>query len=130
MNDANRSEDMGPLQGIKIVELAGIGPAPFCAMGLADLGAEVIRVDRASSVSGSQAAEPDLDLLNRSRKSVAVDLKHPEGVETVLRLADKSDAFIEDQILRYSANPVQALTYKIGEQVILYLKKEFMKKNL
>ena len=86
---------MGPLDGIKVIELAGIGPAPFCAMVLADLGAEVIRVDRAGLVPETMPDEPSLDLLNRSRKSIAVDLKVPEGVETVLRLIDEADAFIE-----------------------------------
>lgn len=82
---------MGPLKGIKVVELAGIGPGPFCAMMLADMGAEVIRVDRANAKGkGSRA-----DVYLRGRRSVAVDLKHPDGVATVLRLIENADALIE-----------------------------------
>ncbi|MCY4656018.1 MAG: CoA transferase, partial [Gammaproteobacteria bacterium] len=64
---------MGPLSGYRIIELAGIGPGPFCGMMLSDMGAEVIRVDR---ISGSQSAPKDV--LQRNRKSIAVDLKSPE----------------------------------------------------
>jgi len=85
----------GPLSGLKIVELAGIGPAPYCAMLLADLGADVLRIDRAQNVAAGAPDQPPLDLLNRSRRSVGVDLKHPEGVETVLRLAEFADVLIE-----------------------------------
>ena len=82
---------MGPLQGIKIVELAGIGPGPFCAMMLADMGAEVIRVDRLSAKgTGSRR-----DVYLRGRRSIAVDLKHADGVATVLRLSETADALIE-----------------------------------
>ncbi|MEE2683339.1 MAG: CaiB/BaiF CoA-transferase family protein [Actinomycetota bacterium] len=86
---------MGPLSGKRIIEIAGIGPGPFCAMILADLGAEVIRVDRASSVPDEFPNTPSLDLLNRGRDSIAVDLKKEKGIETVLRLVEKSDALIE-----------------------------------
>jgi alpha-methylacyl-CoA racemase len=86
---------MGPLQGIRIVELAGIGPGPFCAMMLADMGAEVLRIDRAQNVTLERPKTPSLDLLNRGRRSVGVDLKHPEGVELVLRLLERADALIE-----------------------------------
>ena len=75
----------GPLSGLKVVELAGIGPGPFCAMMLADMGADVIRVDRAQTVFGGDPATPPADVLNRGRRSVGVDLKNPDGVETVLR---------------------------------------------
>jgi alpha-methylacyl-CoA racemase len=81
----------GPLGGVRIVELAGIGPAPFAAMVLADLGADIVRVDRAGGGSGFAR----MDVMNRGRRSVAVDLKHPDGVEVVLRLAAESDALIE-----------------------------------
>ena len=81
---------MGPLAGVKVVEIAGIGPGPFCAMMLADMGAEVIRVDRKGAKGGSK-----FDILQRGRKSIAVDLKKPEGVETVLKLIEKADALIE-----------------------------------
>ncbi len=86
---------MGPLAGVKIVEIAGIGPGPFCAMMLADMGADVIRVDRAGNVRGGDPAVPPGDLINRGRRSIGVDLKTPEGVETVLRLVEKSDGLIE-----------------------------------
>jgi alpha-methylacyl-CoA racemase len=81
----------GPLDGVRIVELAGIGPAPFAAMVLADLGADIVRVDRAGGGSGFAR----MDVMNRGRRSVAVDLKHPDGVQVVLRLAAESDALIE-----------------------------------
>lgn len=86
---------MGPLEGKRIIEIAGIGPGPFCAMLLADLGAEVIRVDRASAVPDEMPGTPNLDLLNRGRNSIGVDLKASKGVETVLKMVEKSDALIE-----------------------------------
>jgi len=89
------TETMGPLNGIKIIELAGIGPGPFCAMMLADMGADVIRVDRAQAVVGGDPASPPADVLNRGRRSVGLDLKQPEGVETLLKLVDRADALIE-----------------------------------
>ena len=82
----------GPLQGLKVVEIAGIGPGPFAAMLLADLGAEVVRVDRPG---GGGLSLGDKDVLNRGRRSVAVDLKHPGGAEVVLRLAEQADVLIE-----------------------------------
>jgi alpha-methylacyl-CoA racemase len=79
---------MGPLSGFRILEIAGLGPAPFCAMLLSDLGAEVVRIDRLQPPErGVLDADPRFDLLQRGRRSVAVDLKHPQGAETVLRLA-------------------------------------------
>ena len=85
----------GPLSGIKVVEIAGIGPGPFCAMLLADMGADVLRVDRAQVVSGGSADSPSMDLLNRGRRSIGVDLKQADGVETVLRLVEQADALLE-----------------------------------
>lgn len=85
----------GPLTGIKIVEVAGIGPAPFAAMMLADLGADIVRIDRAGNVSGGSPDLPPGDLLTRGRRSIGVDLKSPEGVEVVLQLAESADAFLE-----------------------------------
>ncbi len=85
----------GPLSGIKIIEIAGIGPGPFAAMLLSDMGAEVLRVDRAQAVRGGDPTKPPLDILNRGRKSIGVDLKNPDGVETVLRLVESADALIE-----------------------------------
>jgi len=84
----------GPLSGIKIIEIAGIGPGPFAAMMLSDLGAEIIRVERAQAVSGD-FSKPNLDLMNRGRRSIGVDLKSPDGVETLLRLVEQADALIE-----------------------------------
>jgi alpha-methylacyl-CoA racemase len=85
----------GPLSGFRIVEIAGIGPGPFAAMLLADMGAEVIRVQRTQAVQGAVPTEPDRDLLQRGRRSIAVDLKNPDGVETVLKLIESADALIE-----------------------------------
>lgn len=86
---------MGPLAGIKVVELAGIGPGPFCAMALSDMGAEVLRIDRTEPSGLGIGVEPRFDLLKRGRRSVAVNLKEPKGVDTVLRLIDRADALIE-----------------------------------
>src|SRR4051812_60870 len=85
----------GPLSGIKVVEIAGIGPGPFAAMLLADMGAEVLRIDRAQNVSGGDPASPPQDVLNRGRRSIGVDLKQADGVETVLRMVEQADALIE-----------------------------------
>jgi len=88
----------GPLSGIKIVEIAGIGPGPYGAMLLADLGADVIRIDRSSGVNAfgqGPDAEPPADILARGRRSVAVDLKHPDGVATVLDLVAEADVLLE-----------------------------------
>ena len=85
----------GPLSRYRVIEIAGIGPGPFSAMMLADMGAEVIRVDRAQSVAGRDPAQPSRDVLNRGRRSVGVDLKHPDGVETVLKLVEQADALVE-----------------------------------
>ncbi len=82
----------GPLAGLRIVELAGIGPGPFAAMMLADMGAEVLRVDRAQAV-GEPA--PAWDVNARGRRSVGIDLKHPQGRDAVLRLVERADALIE-----------------------------------
>ena len=86
---------MGPLRGIRILEFAGIGPGPFAAMMLADMGAEVLRIDRAQSVRAPQPEQPSLDLMARGRKSVAFDLKHPDAVAAVLRLIERADALLE-----------------------------------
>lgn len=85
----------GPLKGLKGIELAGIGPAPFAAMVLADLGADIVRVDRISKESTAYSLPPHLDVLNRGRRSVAVDVKDPAGREVVVRLADSCDFLIE-----------------------------------
>jgi len=82
---------MGPLAGVKIIEFAGIGPGPMCAMLLADLGADIVRVDRI-------APEPvkfRSNILNRNRPSISLDLKHPDGKEAALKLVEGADALIE-----------------------------------
>ncbi|KHL10651.1 alpha-methylacyl-CoA racemase [Mumia flava] len=84
----------GPLAGLRVVEIAGIGPGPFAAMLLADLGAEVVRVDR-TKAGGLVVLPQDRDLLARGRPSIAVDLKQPAGVEVVLRLVESADVLIE-----------------------------------
>jgi len=81
---------MGPLSGFRIIELAGIGPGPFCGMMLADMGAEVIRVDRAGAPN-----RRNIDVLNRGRKSIAVDLKSAAGKELVLKLCESADGLFE-----------------------------------
>ena len=85
----------GPLQGMRVVELAGLGPAPFGTMVLADLGADVVRIDRASNAWGQELASAAGDVYGRGRRSIGVDLKHPDGVEVVARLADRADVFVE-----------------------------------
>jgi alpha-methylacyl-CoA racemase len=86
---------MGPLNGYKIIELAGIGPAPMCAMLLADLGAEVLRIDRTADAGLGISLQTKYSLLNRGRRSIALDLKRPEAIATVLRLVERADALIE-----------------------------------
>ena len=86
---------MGPLDGVKVIEIAGIGPGPFCAMMLADMGADVVRVDRAANVTDGDPETPSFDLLARGRRSIGVDLKHPDGAAAVLDLVTSADALIE-----------------------------------
>ncbi len=85
----------GPLAGLKVVELAGIGPGPMCAMLLADLGATVIRIDRKQAVSLGIPRPLKFNTLLRNRGSIALDLKDPAAVETVLQLVEQADALIE-----------------------------------
>jgi alpha-methylacyl-CoA racemase len=85
---------VGPLSGVRVIEVAGIGPGPFCAMVLADLGADVIRVDRTAAV-GPEPGTAAYDILARGRRSVAVDLKAPDGPEVLLRLVEGADALLE-----------------------------------
>jgi alpha-methylacyl-CoA racemase len=84
---------MGPLQGIRLLEIAGIGPGPYCAMVLADMGAEVVRVVRPGP--GQFGERPSHDLLSRGRRSICVDLKRPEGADTILRLCERADGLFE-----------------------------------
>ena len=83
---------MGPLTGLRVLEIAAVGPVPFAAMMLADAGATVVRVDRRE---GSSASDPALDVLNRGRRSIAIDLKHPRAASIVLRLVERSDVLLE-----------------------------------
>jgi len=86
----------GPLKGVKVVEFAGIGPGPFCCMLLSDMGADVVRIDRMSgSRGGALKGPPIYDVTSRGRRSVALDLKDPAGVETALALTAKADILIE-----------------------------------
>ena len=85
----------GPLSGIRIVEFAGIGPGPFCGMMLADHGAEVIRIDRASGSRGGSQPVTSKDVLARGRKSIAINLKTAEGVALARKLAASADGIIE-----------------------------------
>ncbi len=87
----------GPLTGIKVIELPNIGPTQFAGMALADLGAEVLRCDRATAVAQGAGAIPASPYasIDRNRRSIGVDLKHPDGVETVLRLCERADVLIE-----------------------------------
>ena len=86
---------MGPLAGLKIIEVAGIGPGPFAAMMLSDMGADVVRVDRADRASGGDPEVPPSDILNRGRRSIALDLKSPDGVAVLLELVERADGLIE-----------------------------------
>ena len=83
---------MGPLKGYRVVEMAGLGPVPFCAMLLSDMGADVVRIDREG---GNNPLGLKVDVLNRGRRSVALDLKSSQGVATCLDLVAKADALIE-----------------------------------
>lgn len=86
----------GPLQGIRVIEIAGLGPAPFAAMVLADLGADVVTVDRVDrALPGADPSSQRANVTARGRRSVAVDLKHPDGVAVVHRLAAGADVLIE-----------------------------------
>jgi alpha-methylacyl-CoA racemase len=86
---------MGTLSGFKIVEFAGIGPAPMCAMLLADMGAEVLRLDRAEDANLGISMDSKFNLLGRGRRSVALDLKKPEGRATAMKLVEQADALLE-----------------------------------
>ena len=85
----------GPLTGVKVLEIAGIGPGPFCGMLLGDMGADVLRVDRLQASDLGLPVAPKYDVMSRGRRSIALDLKRPESIQTVLALAAKADALIE-----------------------------------
>jgi alpha-methylacyl-CoA racemase len=101
----------GPLRGLRVLELAGLGPGPFCAMLLADLGADVVRVDRTER--GIAVVDPRLDLLNRGKRSIALDLKNPDDLATALSLVERADVLIEGY------RPGVAERLGIGPQVCL-----------
>lgn len=86
---------MGPLEGVKIVEIAGLGPTPFCGMLLADMGAEIIRIERKAPESAGVDMPGRFDLMHRSRPAMPVDLKSKHGVELVLRLSETADVLFE-----------------------------------
>lgn len=97
-NERSAHQDVGPsgpLTGIKVLELAGIGPGPFCAMLLSDLGADVLRIERPEPVDLGLPTPREFDLLSRGRRSVAIDLKNPEGAAAVRELIRRADVLIE-----------------------------------
>ena len=83
---------MGPLKGIKVIEVGGIGPGPFCGMMLSDMGAEVIRVERKEQPASMQ---PKYHVMIRNRRSIGIDLKKAEGVDAVLKMVEQVDALQE-----------------------------------
>ena len=85
----------GPLAGLRVVEFAGIGPGPFCGMLLADMGADVLRLDRAQPVELGQGIDPKYDVLGRGKRSIGLDLKQPDHVAVAQSLVDRADAVIE-----------------------------------
>lgn len=89
------TRNTGPLAGITVLEMAGIGPAPFAAMLLADMGADVVRIDRIGQPTASFAIDPTRDVLSRNRRSLALDLKSPTGREIVLDLCTSASVLIE-----------------------------------
>jgi alpha-methylacyl-CoA racemase len=86
---------MGPLQGLKVVEIAGMGPAPFCAMLLADMGADVVRVERANAPERGIPTPTRFEVLNRGRRSISLDLKTQVGLQTLLHLVGRADMLLE-----------------------------------
>ncbi len=85
----------GPLTGVRVLEITGLGPGPFCGMLLADLGAEVLRVDRMEAARSADPGAPVTNAMHRGKRAVGLDLKSPAGVEVFLRLAAAADACIE-----------------------------------
>ena len=87
---------MGPLSGLRIIEMAGLGPAPFAGMLFSDMGADVVRIDRKTSAAGDAFERvKDANFIDRGRRSIALDLKKPEAIEAALELIANSDALIE-----------------------------------
>ena len=93
--DGKQDYDMGALDGVRVIELAGIGPGPFCGMMLADMGADVVRIDRAGAVRGGDPANPPANVNARGRRSIGVDLKSEEGRDLVLRMVADAHVVFE-----------------------------------
>jgi len=93
--DGKQDYGMGALDGVRVIELAGIGPGPFCGMMLADMGADVVRIDRAGAVRGGDPANPPANVNARGRRSIGVDLKSDEGRDLVLRMVADADVVFE-----------------------------------
>ena len=108
MGDTNA----GPLAGVRVIEVAGLGALPFGALKLADMGADVVRVERVADVPADKTPRPH-NFWDRGRRSIAVDLKHPDGVGVLCRLADAADAFLE------AFRPGVAERLGIGPEVLL-----------
>src|SRR5436305_8635653 len=85
----------GPLEGLRAVEMVGLGAGLFCGMLLADLGGEVLRVDRVDAARAVDHSKPATSAMDRGKQAVAIDLKQPDGVEALLRLMESADAFFE-----------------------------------
>jgi alpha-methylacyl-CoA racemase len=85
----------GPLAGLRVVELVGLGPGPFAGMLLADMGADVVRVDRVDAARAVDRSQPATSAMNRGKRSLAIDVKQPLGLDALLRLLDRADAFID-----------------------------------
>src|SRR5438309_8714951 len=85
----------GPLAGVKVLELASVGPGPFCGMMLADMGADVLRIDRIEPADIGLPLDPKLDIMARGRRSVALDLKTASGLETAMAIVQRADVLIE-----------------------------------
>ncbi|WP_144861477.1 CaiB/BaiF CoA-transferase family protein [Mesorhizobium sp. J18] len=85
----------GPLAGLKVIEMAGLGPVPLAGLLLAEMGAEVLRIERKSKTQPFLQVPPEFDLDRHGREILKIDLKHSEGAELLLRLADKADVLIE-----------------------------------
>ncbi len=96
MSTENKTDQSGgPLAGVKIIELSGIGPAPLCCSLLSDMGADILRIDRNAPSGLGSPRTTRTDLLRRGRPSVAIDMKHPDGIATVLKLVEIADAIID-----------------------------------
>ncbi|GIS99137.1 MAG: alpha-methylacyl-CoA racemase [Acidimicrobiales bacterium] len=93
--EGKQDYDMGALDGVRVIELAGIGPGPFCGMMLADMGADIVRIDRAGAVRGGDPAHPPANVNARGRRSIGVDLKSEEGRDLVLRMVADADVVFE-----------------------------------